>query len=152
MVQPFTLRNNYQLGNRFLNVFFMKDLKNTEVSNCGIDQVRVDFQQNEIGEVFYFCFLVVQMFQSDWWKGHSSERDLDVPLQNVSYHVYRIFLNFFDLILLDDAGEEIFRLFRIGVSFQVIRRQLNGELPTNLINVSLSFARISSAKLKMSFF
>jgi len=111
MVQPFTLRNNYQLGNKFLNVFFMKDLKNTEVSNCGIDQVRVDFQQNEIGEVFYFCFLVVQMFQSDWWKGHSSERDLDVPLQNVSYHVYRIFLNFFDLILLDDAGEEIFTDF-----------------------------------------
>ena len=48
MVQPFTFRNNYQLGHRFFNCFFTKYLKNTEISNCCIDQVRVDFQQNEI--------------------------------------------------------------------------------------------------------
>jgi len=56
MVQPFTFRNNYQLGHRFFKCFFHKRFKNTEVSNCCIDQVRVDFQQNEI-QVKFFLLL-----------------------------------------------------------------------------------------------
>jgi hypothetical protein len=57
MVQPFTFRNNYQLGHRFFKCFFfIKDLKNTEVSNWCIDQVRVDLQQNEI-QVKFFLLL-----------------------------------------------------------------------------------------------
>ena len=32
----------------FLTVLFTKNLKNTDVSNCLVDHVRVDFEQNEM--------------------------------------------------------------------------------------------------------
>jgi len=32
----------------FLTVLFTKKFKNTDVSHCRVDQVRVDFQQNEM--------------------------------------------------------------------------------------------------------
>jgi hypothetical protein len=54
------LDTNYQIKSFTVTrtrELFIKDLKNTEVSNWCIDQVRVDLQQNEIQVKFFFTFV-----------------------------------------------------------------------------------------------